>query len=131
MIENNPFLFDALWAWGRMRDAIMAPSLPDALKSKGGCCNRWLERSLRSRQVRRIVHRNCGQLCGQLTCAGPQAAQIQAMTQIAQNLGKKNPLKINDLYDYESRVTVEPPNGALWRVLVEFSGRAVPGFARD
>jgi hypothetical protein len=52
------------------------------------------------------------------------------MHQIAQNLGKEKPLKINSLHDCESAVTAKTPRCALSGALVEFSTRMGAGFAR-
>jgi hypothetical protein len=54
---------------------------------------------------------------------------MQGPERIAQNLGRKNPLKINDLYEYVSAVTGIAARRAPFGAAVEFSARAVAGFA--
>jgi hypothetical protein len=62
---------------------------------------------------------------------GPKPAQILGFHQIAQLLGRKKSLKINDLHECESAVTgkwsLQPSIG----VLVEFSMPVVAGLSGD
>jgi hypothetical protein len=56
---------------------------------------------------------------------------MQGLERIAQNLSRKNPLKINDLHEYVSAVTGIAPRRPMRGAAVEFSARAVAGFAGD
>jgi hypothetical protein len=52
------------------------------------------------------------------------------LLRIAQNLSRKKSLKIKHLRDYERPVTANTGRQASIGATVEFSGRAVAGFAR-
>jgi len=60
-----------------------------------------------------------------------RATKNQGLQRIAQNLSRNNSLKINELRDYESLVTGIVARQATVGAVVEFSPRAVAGFARD
>jgi hypothetical protein len=54
---------------------------------------------------------------------------MQGPERIAQTLSRKKLLKINDLHVYVSAVTGNAPRRAMSGAVVEFSARAIPGFA--
>ncbi|HET6598327.1 MAG TPA: hypothetical protein VFG60_00065 [Burkholderiaceae bacterium] len=77
-----------------------------------------------------IIHRSCGQLCGQLGPAWHEALKRRGAVQIAQSLSMKKSFKINSLHRYDNAVTRVMPVAALRGAVVEFSTRSGIGFAR-
>lgn len=80
---------------------------------------------------RRLIHRNCGQLCGQPFAKGLLRIDLQGPGQIAQLLSTNKALKIKHLDDCECDVTVTLASHPMFGALVDFSGRSQAGFADD
>jgi hypothetical protein len=78
-----------------------------------------------------IIHRSCGQLCGQLGPAWHEALKWRGAIQIAQTLSMEKLFKINGLRRDDNAVTRVMAVAALRGAVVEFSTRPGVGFARD
>jgi len=81
MIENNPVLLGRCCGPFGRRD--YGPKLGRVTWAMVRSCHHLEAEAKRLATDRGIVHRICGQLCGQPGCRHPQAAQIQALHQIA------------------------------------------------
>jgi len=77
----------------------------------------------------RAIHCRCGQLCGQVGCVGPKAANFLHLRWFAQSLSIKKVFRINDLLQYDVAVTGASARQASIGAVVEFWARAVAGFA--
>jgi hypothetical protein len=79
----------------------------------------------------RPIHRNCGQLCGQLVLQRSKAAKLLGLAQFAQSLGMRKSFKIKGLYGNDGTVTGTSRREPRFRAVVEFSSLASIGLARD
>jgi hypothetical protein len=108
----------------------MAPSLCTSPREHELGLRRPRVAAHRQVRVAGIIHRSCGQLCGQLGPARHEALKRRGAVQIAQTLSMEKSFKINGLRRYDNAVTRVMAVAALRGAVVEFSTRTGIGFAR-